>query len=184
MEPHRLRSELKQRKQTKVMCKCKVTDLVHTSLVGSGEINVLQSEKTAAASVAGKMKSCCADCSESIFPGQQQMPVARRTSGITELIRGHAATECLSFHLQPDNHFSKGEIMTNSVSSAQGLQSWRWTRCVQCVCTCMCLNVCAQEGKRRRRVQHITSICQVRPSFVLDAANVCSPRLQNLQHWI
>lgn len=38
-------------------------DLLHTILVGSGEINMPQCEKTAAASLAGKIKSCCTDCS-------------------------------------------------------------------------------------------------------------------------
>lgn len=126
------------------MCKCKVTDLLHTILVGSGEINVLQCEKTAAASVAGKMKRCCADCSESIFPGQHQMPVARRTSGITELIRGHAATKCLFFHLKPDSHFSKCAIMTNSYSALHrdsnhaARPTCVYVRVPECVCPCIC----------------------------------------------
>lgn len=114
-------------------------DLLHTNFVGIGEINMPQSEKTAAASLAGKIKGYCTDCS-------QFLPQSTSNASCKMALRAYRAslrpteakaTKVVFFTLKPRNDFSKVENISNLISTGNKITSVDVAHHV-CVFVCLC----------------------------------------------
>lgn len=125
-------------------------------------------EKTATASLVGKIKGCCTDCSWSFFLNRHQTPGARQSSGKAywaSLRPSQATRQQKVSSLKPANDFYKGSTHNQSPLH-RGIKSPGWMWLISCLCACLC-------GMEERK-QHFTSGFQVKWSFDFDRANIYS----------